>query len=105
MKELVKGFVQETLRQAVNQLVRGLTNAVNDVTLGTGTSTVVSDENVSPSTRIFFTGLNATGAAELAAGTLFVTTANIGFKTFTITHAAGPAGRQIAYTLRTGDPQ
>lgn len=102
MKELLKGFVQHELRTLFNQMVRGATNAVGDVTLGTGTSTVVEDENVSPSSRIFFTGLNSSGAAELAAGTLFVTTANIGYKTFTITHAAGAAGRQLAYTLRTG---
>lgn len=104
MKELLPKFGEDQARTAINQLVRGATNAVKDIELDSpGLFTVIQDENVSPSSRVFFTPLTASAAAELAAGTMFVSVSDIGYKTFTITHAMGASGRIFSYTLRTGE--
>ena len=67
---------------------KGKLECVTQVTLTNGaTSTVLSDIRISKQSVLIFDPLTANAAAELAAGTLYVTTANRGDGTATLTHA------------------
>lgn len=70
----------------VNNLLRGRLNNIEDVTLTASVATtVVTDERVTVQSFIGFMPKTANAAAELAAGTMYVS--SIGNGTFTITHA------------------
>lgn len=82
---------------AIRQLAQGRSNAVGTVTLTAGaTSTVVTNEYCAAGSYVFLTPLTANAAGAVA--TTYVTSANVGNKTFTITHAnAGTTDRTFAY--------
>ena len=67
---------------------KGKLECVTQVTLtASAASTVLTDSRISPQSVLVFDPLTANAAAEKAAGTLYVTTANRGDGTATITHA------------------
>lgn len=74
--------------EALQLMRRGKLECVGEVTLTAGAaSTAVSDTRVSIQSVIVWHPKTANAAAELANGTMYVTDANIGSGTFTITHA------------------
>lgn len=82
---------------AIRQLAQGRTNAVGTFSLTAGaTSTVVANEYCAAGSYVFLTPLTANAAGALA--TTYVTAANVGNKTFTVTHAnAATTDRTFAY--------
>lgn len=78
--------------QAVNQLIRGGTNASGTVTLAANaTTTTITSENINSRTRLILFPATANAAAELGAGTMYVSAVVSGLSpaqgTATITHA------------------
>jgi len=71
---------------AINQLAQGRSNAVGTVTLtANAATTVVSAKNCGAGSVVLLSPLTAHAAAELAAGTLYVSAVANG--AFTLTHA------------------
>ncbi len=85
------GATPRQTTQAVNQLIEGRGNATYQITLTTGTETIITDRRIVEGGAPFFTPATASAAAELAAGTMYVGTIEPG--RYIITHAAGPADR------------
>jgi len=74
--------------EVLQQLRNGKMEIVGELTLTAGAaSTAVTDIRVSPQSVIVWHPRTANAAAELAAGTMYVTDANMGNGTFTVTHA------------------
>ena len=88
--------------QAVIQLVEGRHNAAGTVTLATGaaTTTVVSHPNCGADCSPQITARNAAAAAEMGAGTVYVSAVANG--SFTITHSASASARVFGYTVTGG---
>jgi hypothetical protein len=78
-----------TLRDAVtaiNQLMQGRSNATGQVTLtASAATTVLSKTTVNEDAEVFLIPRTANAAAELAAGTAYISDVSRG--SFTITHA------------------
>ena len=86
------GDVQQYLvasHEGLNRIRRGRIECVTEVTLtANASSTVLYDRRLSPQTFLGFDPRTANAAAELAAGTMYVTDANRTTKgQVTITHA------------------
>lgn len=63
-------------------------------------TTVVTDEKCSTSSKIFYTPRTANASAEVGAGTIYITDANIADGSFTVTHAnAATTGRDFNYII------
>ena len=76
------------IAQAVRWTMLGKLNAVADFTCtANAASTTFEDSRLSVDSAVLFDPTSANAAAELAAGTLYVTTANRNNKTWTVTHA------------------
>lgn len=74
--------------EVLQQLRSGKTENVGEVTLTASVaSTTVTDIRVSPQSVIVWHPRTANAAAEMAAGTMYVTDANMANGSFTITHA------------------
>ena len=74
--------------EVLQQLRSGKTENVAEVTLTANVaSTTVTDIRVSPQSVLVWHPRTANAAAELANGTMYVTDANMGNGTYTITHA------------------
>ena len=72
---------------AINQLAQGRSNAVGTVTLlANAASTAVTAKNCGAGSVVLLSPLTAHAAAELAAGTLYVSAVANG--AFTLTHAS-----------------
>ncbi len=72
--------------QAIQQLAQGRSNAVGAVTLAPGAgSTTVTAVTCAAGSAVFFSPRTAHAAAELAAGTMYVSA--VGNGSFTIAHA------------------
>jgi hypothetical protein len=74
--------------EVLQQIRKGKTENVGEVTLtASAASTTVTDIRVSPQSCIVWHPRTANAAAEIKNGTMYVTDANMGNGTFTITHA------------------
>lgn len=93
------------ISRVVNEIMRGRTNNVGAVTLtANAASTVITLPKgvFSKDSAILFDPLTANAAAELAAGTLYITEANrnVTSRSITITHANNAqADRSFRYTI------
>ena len=86
--------------EVLQQMRSGKLEIVGEVTLTAGAaSTTVTDIRVSPQSIIVWHPRTANAAAELANGTLYITDANMGDGTMTITHANNA---QVDRTYRYG---
>jgi hypothetical protein len=85
------------LVNAIRQLMQGRSNAAGSLTLAAGAaSTTVTAPNCAPTAQVFLFPKTAHAAAELAAGTCWVSAVAGG--AFTITHANNAqADRTFAY--------
>jgi len=82
----------------VNNCVDGKMNVTGEVTLtNSTTTTVVTDTRVGADSFIAFMPTSADAAAELAAGTMFVSSR--GKQTFTITHANDTTSRSFVFVV------
>ena len=88
------------LAQACNSLADGCSNAVGSVTLTANqATTVVSDRRAGIGSVITFMPKTANAAAELGAGSMYISTR--GAETFTITHANNAqTDRDFEYALQ-----
>ena len=76
------------MASVVNRINSGKVNVVVEVTLTENVaSTVVTDSRLTPFSGVFFDPKTANAAAELAAGTMYATSANRRKGEWTITHA------------------
>lgn len=76
-----------------NQMLQGKFNvAVEFTPVAATTSTVITDARLTPNSVLLIEPTSSGGAVELAAGSMFVDTANRGQGTCTITHSTGAAG-------------
>lgn len=74
--------------EVLQALRSGKTENVGEVTLtANAASTAVTDIRVSPQSVIVWHPRTANAAAEMAAGTMYVTDANMANGSFTVTHA------------------
>ena len=74
--------------EVLQQIRSGKLEVVGEVTLTAGAaSTAVTDIRVSPQSVIVWHPRTANAAAEMAAGTMYITDANMGGGTATVTHA------------------
>jgi hypothetical protein len=86
MTELNKWLQQ--LFGAVDASSRGKMDCVTEITLtALAGTTVMADYRLSAQSVVIFDPTTANAAAELAAGTMYVLTANRGSQSWTITHA------------------
>lgn len=92
-------FVVNTI---INQLIRGRNNATGSVTCtASATSTVVSNGNVTANDTVLLSPMTANAAAEVGAGTAYVSAVADG--SFTVTHAnAGSTDRTFRYAVFGG---
>jgi hypothetical protein len=68
--------------------VAGCINSTTSITLtANAASTTLTDPNLTPEKFVNWDPLTANAAAELAAGTMYVLTANRGAGSWTVTHA------------------
>lgn len=78
------------LLKVVKNVMRGRTNNVYSVTLtpNQGTTVITYAEKIlGPNTLLFFTPQTANAAAEIGAGTMYVSSVNADTEQVTITHA------------------
>lgn len=74
--------------EVLQQIRSGKLEVVGELTLTAGAaSTAVTDIRVSPQSVIVWHPRTANAAAELAAGTMYVTDANMGSGSMVVTHA------------------
>jgi hypothetical protein len=74
--------------EVLQQIRSGKLEVVAEVTLtASAASTTITDIRISPQSVIVWHPRTANAAAELAAGTMYITDANMGSGTATITHA------------------
>jgi hypothetical protein len=103
MTAYVPGITETDLKKinlAIQQIASGRSNATGTVTLTTGaTATVVNDNNCSAGSTPLLTPTTANAAAEIGNGTLYVSAVANG--SFTITHAnSATSGRTFLYALQ-----
>ncbi|MCZ7936674.1 hypothetical protein O9X80_11200 [Agrobacterium salinitolerans] len=84
---------KSNLRTTLNLVIRQVSDTTGEVTLGTGTTTVVTNPKISPQSFVLVQGKNATGNSAGA----YVSSTGTG--TFTITHVAGAAGRVVGFAV------
>lgn len=95
----------DEIARAVNLAMSGKVNAVNNhefpLTLTAGAaSTVLTDPRLSATSVVLFDPQTANAAAEQAAGTMYVLTANRRIGAWTVTHANnGQTDRTFAYLI------
>lgn len=74
--------------EVLQQMRSGKLECVGELTLTAGAaSTVITDIRISPQSVIVWHPRTANAAAEMAAGTMYITDANMGSGTATVTHA------------------
>ena len=74
--------------EVLQQIRSGKLEVVAEVTLtASAASTTITDIRISPQSVIVWHPRTANAAAELAAGTMYITDANMGNGTFTVIHA------------------
>jgi hypothetical protein len=74
--------------EVVNRSLTGKLNALKEITLtANAASTVIDDARLTTGSLVLFDPVTSNAATELAAGTLYVTTANRRNGRFTVTHA------------------
>jgi hypothetical protein len=74
--------------EVLQQIRSGKLEVVGELTLTAGAaSTAVTDIRVSPQSVIVWHPRTANAAAELAAGTMYITDANMGSGSMVVTHA------------------
>lgn len=74
--------------EVLQQMRSGKLECVAELTLTAGAaSTVITDIRISPQSVIVWHPRTANAAAEMAAGTMYITDANMGGGTATVTHA------------------
>lgn len=74
--------------EVIQQLRKGKMECVGEVTLtANAASTTLTDTRISPQSVIVWHPTTANAATELYGGTLYITDANMGSGTATITHA------------------
>ena len=85
----------------VNQMLVGKINNVGDLTLAANSAaTILRDPRLSPRSTLQFDPMTANAAAELYAGTMYITEANRQTGAFTITHAnAVSTDRTFRYAI------
>lgn len=86
--------------RAIRDLFEGRSNAVGQFTCATGAATTsVSAANCGSDSKILLTPRHANAAAELGAGTLYVSAVTAG--SFTVTHAnSATADRTFDYAIQ-----
>ncbi len=85
------------------KLRKGKTENVLEVTLtANAASTVITDNRLSPQSCLGWDPRTANAAAELGAGTLYVTDANRGKGTITVTHANNAQADRTYFMSITG---
>ncbi|MNV85585.1 hypothetical protein D3C71_1795530 [compost metagenome] len=84
---------KQNLRTTLNLVIRQVSDVTGEVTLGTGTSTVVNNSKVGIQSFIVLKPNN--GGASTA--NFWVSSTGTG--TFTITHLAGAAGRIVGFAI------
>lgn len=91
----------ERVKQVVNRINSGKINACIDVTLNANAaSTTIADARLANTSSVLFDPMTAHAAAELAAGTLYVTAANRGNGSWILTHAnAATTDRTFRLTI------
>lgn len=102
MREPIKGHRNaDQMEQAIIELIRGRTNAVGSVTLTAGvTTTTVTSELVSSTSKIFLSPRTANAAAALA--TTYIS--SVSKKQFILTHANNAqVDRTFDYLIQTGE--
>jgi hypothetical protein len=100
MSALVLAADEKDVRKvnaAINNLAQGRSNAVGTVTLTAGAATTtVTARNCGAGSVVLLSPLTAHAAAEIAAGTLYVSAVANG--AFTLTHASNAQGdRKFGY--------
>ena len=81
-----RGATEVQRDRAIRELIQGRSNATGSVTLTANqATTAVSRETFSSDAQVFLFPRTANAAAELGAGTLFVST--VANQSFTVTHA------------------
>ena len=86
---------------AVRQAMQGKLNAVGTFTCTAGVgSTVLTDSRLTSESAVLWDATTANAAAEFAAGTMYVLTANRNNGAWTVTHAnAATANRTFRYVI------
>lgn len=84
---------KSNLRTTLNFVIRQVSDNTGQVTLGTGTTTTVTNSKVGTDSFIAVKPNNASAATANA------WVSSTGNGTFTITHAAGAAGRIVGYAI------
>jgi hypothetical protein len=88
------------LVRSVRDLFEGRSNAMGSFTCTeNAATTTVSHPNVGPESKIIITPTTANGAAELGAGTIYISAKALG--SFTVTHAnSATASRTFDYAIQ-----
>jgi hypothetical protein len=86
------------LTNVIRSIIGGASMQVGEVTLTTGTTTVVKHPGVNHTSHINLEPTNAAGAAEKAAGTMYVSDRAGG--EFTIKHSASATPRTFTYAFK-----
>lgn len=86
---------------AVGLAMQGKLNATGTLTLtANAATTALNDARLTVGSVVLFDPTTANAAAELAAGTMYVLTANRNNRTWTVTHAnAASTDRTFAYVI------
>jgi hypothetical protein len=84
---------KSNLRTTLNLVIRQVSDNTGEVTLGTGTTTVVTNPKVGSQSFVMVKPNNA------AASTASAWVSSTGSGTFTITHVAGAAGRIVGFAI------
>ena len=88
--------------QAVRELFEGRSHAVGTVSLAAtpATTTTVPAANCGTTSRVLLTPTNLAAAAEIGAGTAYVSSVALG--SFVITHSASASARTMNYAALGG---
>ena len=102
MRELpVAGTNLRDIINAINQLIRGRSNATSSVTLNANaTTTIVTGDNINASARVFLFPMTAAAGTEVGNGTIYASVTIAG--TATITHANTASTTRTFALLVTG---
>lgn len=84
---------KSTLRSTINLVIRQVSDTTGQVTLSTGSTTIVHNPKVGVESLVLVAAKNA-GAASANAWV-----SSVGNGIFTITHAAGDAGRVVGFAI------
>lgn len=84
---------KSNLRTTLNLVIRQVSDTSGTATLSTGTTTIVNNPKVGSDSFIVPTARNE------AAATANVWVSSIGNGSFTLTHAAGAAGRIVGFAI------